>query len=146
MNMNAHCASHRSRHFSSMPSTAQPYRHMTLRNLFAVRRMAKEQEDYVRKQEARRARAHQPTTDHGHFTDFAFGSHESLFSDFFAVSKLLLSPLPHYFKCLCYISGPGGMAPFGARSICTWTWFWQHDWHGQFDEICISDDKRLSQR
>lgn len=45
-----------------------------------IRRMGREQEEYLRKQEARRARAHRSSSDdHLHFKD-----HESLFNDFFA--------------------------------------------------------------
>lgn len=55
--------------------------------------MAKEQEDYVKKQEARKARGRQNRqTDDVRgfmFTDFDNGTHEKVFANFFAVSDAL---------------------------------------------------------
>lgn len=60
---------------------------------FQVRKMAKEQEDYVKKQEARKARGRQNRqTDDVRgfmFTDFDNGTHEKVFANFFAVSDAL---------------------------------------------------------
>lgn len=67
---------------------------LTSRLFTTVRRMGQEQEDYLRKQEARRARAHDLSS--SQYGDYHFRDHESLFNDFFAVSRKKSSATTHF--------------------------------------------------
>lgn len=51
--------------------------------------MDKEQKDYVKKQEARKARGryHRAKNEQPDFTDFSHETHENIFNDFFTVSR-----------------------------------------------------------